>query len=83
MPPRLQIGTQLAVVVDGAVEHQAQFRVDHRLVRTARQVNDRQSPMSQRNAARLPDAGIVRSTPLQRRQHTFDQPGGDRCPVEA
>ncbi len=44
-----QLGTQFRIVVDGAVEHhgQTQFRLDHGLARSFRQIHDLQPAMAQ------------------------------------
>ncbi len=67
----LEVAPQLRVVVDHAVEgdRDAEVRVDHRLRRPIRQVDDLQAAMRERDGPLCPRSGTVRPTPLHRRAH--------------
>ncbi len=67
MPVALELGAQLLVVVDAAVEHQGQpeRRVDHRLRAGDREVDDREPSVHQRHRAVRPDAVAVGAAVLE------------------
>jgi hypothetical protein len=66
-----QLGAQLAVVVDLAVEDDrvAARRRGHRLVAERRQVDDREAAEAERDAAVGPGAGVIGAARAQRRRH--------------
>src|SRR5690606_13188684 len=77
---RLEFAPQLPVVVDAPVERQrqAEGRVDHRLLRVLRQVDDAQAPVRQRDRTLLECARRIGTTGLEDVAHP-----GDRADVGA
>ena len=70
-----QLGAQLPVVVDAAVEDdgQASFLVDHGLRGGVREIDDLQTPMDEADALVKPAAVAIRSTRGERGRHTLQR----------
>ncbi len=85
MTERLQLLAQFRVVVDGAIEDQCESGrvIAHGLRGTFRQVDDRQSPVSQRDRAVEPGAAAVRSAPRERIRHPAEHAPVRRLSVKA
>src|SRR5579862_6931739 len=68
-----QIGSQLGMIIDFAVEDQNRAAVvaDHRLI-AATQIDDFQTDCAERNLRRFPDALLVRTAMRQRTRDRFN-----------
>ena len=73
MPERLELGAQLAVVVDAAVEDDRSEAVAHRLRAALGQVDDRQPPVHEACVSVEPHAGAVRPARRERLAHPLER----------
>ncbi len=85
MPRALELGTELAVVINGAIENQREpeARVDQRLVRTVGEVDDGQAPVAEGERAVHVAAGVVGPARGEHRAHALHRRRVGRAGVEA
>src|SRR4051812_9435190 len=83
MAKRPQLGAQLVVVVDAAVEDDRQLAVAHRLRAQFGQIDDRQSLVDHADTVAQPEPGAVRPARRQHGAHALERVAVDAPQLHA